>query len=100
MPLRDAEKILAEPDLDTLKGVRDLAILAVLVGCGPRVAGVVGINERDLIFTHNDAGIEELTIILREKGQHQRPVPAPDETRLELRAYLGHPALEHIDRRS
>src|SRR3546814_4525303 len=32
MPLRDAEKILAEPDLDTLKGVRDLAILAVLIG--------------------------------------------------------------------
>src|SRR3546814_9138020 len=40
-----------------------------------------------------------LTIILREKGKNQRAVPAPDETRLALRAYLGHPELELIDRR-
>lgn len=96
--LRDAEKLMAQPDLDTFKGVRDLAILAVLVGIGPRISGVANLNEGDLIFTQRDSGLEDLTILLREKGKHERLMPAPEETRLALRAYLGHEGLDTIDR--
>lgn len=99
IPTADAEKILAQCDLDTFAGVRDVAILSVLIGCGPRVSGLVAMNEGDLIFAANEAGIEELVIRLREKGKHERYVPAPEETRLLVRAYLGHPELEEIDRR-
>jgi len=99
IPAAAAEKLMAQPDLDSFKGVRDLAIMAVLLGCGPRVSGVTGLNEGNLIFAHNEDGFEELTLLLREKGANERLVPAPDETRLLLRAYLGHPDLEQIDRR-
>lgn len=99
LPAGDAERLMAKPDLKKFKGVRDLAIMAVLIGCGPRVSGVSGLNEGDLIFATNENGLEELTIRVREKGCNERYIPAPDETRLMLRAYLGHPELEPIDRR-
>lgn len=99
IPLAAAEKLMAEPDLDTFKGVRDVAMMSVLLGCGPRVAGVCGLNECDLLFAPNEAGVEELTIRFREKGGKERVVPAPEDTRLLVRAYLGHPELERIDRR-
>lgn len=95
----DASKLMAEVDLHTFKGVRDLAILSVLLGCGPRVSGVCNLNEGDLIFNRTPEGIEELTLRLTEKGKHERYVPAPEEARLMLRAYLGHPELELVDRR-
>lgn len=99
MPVADAEKLLAGCDLDTFAGVRDIAMLAVLLGCGPRVSGLTAMNEGDLLWTVSEQGFEELTIRLREKGAHERYVPAPEETRLLVRAYLGHPELEEIDRR-
>jgi len=76
-----------------------VALLAVLIGCGPRVSGLCALNEGDLLWTQSEAGFEELTIRLREKGGNERYVPAPEETRLLLRAYLGHPDLDAIDRR-
>lgn len=94
-----AEKLLAAPDLDTFKGVRDVAMLAVMIGCGPRVSGLCSLNEEDLLFSANEQGAEELTIRLREKGKHERYVPAPEEVRLLVRAYLGHPELDEIERR-
>lgn len=97
MQLGSAEQLLMQPDMDTFKGVRDLAILSVLIGCGLRVSGVVGLNESSLIF-YDDLGHENLAIKTLEKGKKERLVPAPHETRLMLRAYLGHPELRHIDR--
>ncbi|MBA1333255.1 recombinase XerD, partial [Candidatus Endoriftia persephone str. Guaymas] len=43
-------------------------------------------------------GMERLIIRVMEKGDHQRFVPAPHETRLLIRAYLGHEELARIDR--
>ena len=97
MQLSSAEKILMQPDLDTFIGVRDLAILSVLTGCGPRVSGLCRLNESSLIF-YEDDGIEHLAIRFSEKGKKERIVPAPMETLLALRAYLGHEELERIDR--
>jgi len=97
MTLQDAEKILMAPDLDTFLGLRDAAIMTTLLGCGMRVSGLVRLNESDLLF-YDDAGKERLAIRVREKGGHERMIPAPDEVRIMLRAYLGHEALEHMDR--
>ncbi|MBA1147392.1 tyrosine-type recombinase/integrase [Ectothiorhodospiraceae bacterium WFHF3C12] len=97
MQLRHAEKLLMQPDISTFTGVRDAAILSVLIGCGLRIGGLCALNEGDLIFTDVD-GVEWMIIRTREKGDRERLLPAPHETRLLVRAYLGHQELEHIDR--
>lgn len=97
MSLQNAEKILMQPDLDTFIGVRDAAILATLMGCGPRISGLVRLNMSSLIFFQDD-GKEHLVVKIKEKGNKERLVPAPDETRLLIRAYLGHDEIERIDR--
>jgi len=97
MQLSNAEKILMQPDLDTFIGVRDLAILSVLIGCGPRVSGLCSLNESDLIF-YNDDDMEQLAIRFTEKGDKERVIPAPMDTYLMIRAYLGHEHLDNVDR--
>ena len=97
MSLRTAERLLMAPDLDTLRGVRDAAILALLIGCGLRVSGLVRLDEEDLLWVES-GGRERLLLRAREKGGNDRLLPVPDEARLLLRAYLGHPELQEIDR--
>jgi len=98
MELSNAERLMMAPDLGTFLGVRDAAMISVLVGCGVRVSGLVAMNESDLQFVLDDEGREWLVIRVREKGKKERLVPAPHETKLLVRAYLGHPDLEEIDR--
>ncbi|HYC63604.1 MAG TPA: tyrosine-type recombinase/integrase [Reyranellaceae bacterium] len=92
--LASAERLLMAPDVGTLPGLRDAAILAGLAGLGARVSGLCGLNESSLIWT-GDGG---LTVRLREKGKKERLVPAPQEFALLLRGYLAHPDLAHVDR--
>lgn len=97
MQLRNAEKLLMQPDLSDLAGVRDAAMMATLMGTGLRISGLCALNQGDLVFTEVE-GTEWLVIRVREKGDRERLVPVPHETRLLIRAYLGHPDLEAIDR--
>jgi len=97
MGLHSAEAILLQPDLDTFAGIRDSAMLALLLGCGFRVSGVCDLNESCLIwYQHQDA--DRLAIRTVEKGDKERMVPVPSEAMLLLQAYLGHPELQSIDR--
>lgn len=96
--LEHAERILTQPDLSTFAGLRDAAMLAVLIGTGCRVSGLVGLHEEDLLWTRSVAGTERLLIRFCEKGKKERIVPAPLETGLMIRAYLGHEELEKIER--
>jgi site-specific recombinase XerD len=98
LALEHAERLLTQPDIDTFVGVRDAAIIGLLIGCGLRVSGLCNLNESDLLWYHDkDLGREVLTLRAKEKGHKKRLVPAPDEARL-LRTYLGHEVLEGIDR--
>jgi len=97
MTLQDAEKLLMAPDLDTFIGLRDAAIMTTLLGCGMRVSGLVRLNEGDLLFI-DDGGRERLILRVKEKGGNERLIPAPDEVRIMLRAYLGHNEMDRIDR--
>lgn len=99
MPEHYAEALMWAPDLETFLGVRDAAILGVFVGCGIRRSGLLAMNQEDLLFGRGEKG-EELVIRVREKGGHERLVPAPDVVRLMIRAYLGHRELATIDRRT
>lgn len=98
MSLQSAEALFMQPDLDTFTGVRDLAMIAVMLGCGLRVSGLVRLNEGDLVPDIDGNGNQIAALRVREKGDHERRVPVPDETLLMLRAYLGHPYLQTVDR--
>jgi len=95
--LKNAEKIIMQCDLKTFKGVRDAAMLSILYGCGVRVSGLCNLNQSHLSFVmHN--GVEWLIIKVTEKGSKERLIPAPHETKLYVRAYLGHDELDSINR--
>ncbi|SIO94637.1 tyrosine-type recombinase/integrase [Vibrio spartinae] len=97
MNLKSAEALLLQPDLGTFSGIRDSAILALLIGCGFRIDGVCRLNESQLIWYHYE-GSDRLAIRILEKGERERLVPVPLEAMLLLQAYLGHPELPSIDR--
>ena len=94
----NASKLLLQPDMETLAGVRDCAMMSVIIGAGLRVSGVASLNESSLLFEKFD-GREHLILRVIEKGKKERLVPVPHETRLLVRTYLGHPDLDAIDRR-
>jgi site-specific recombinase XerD len=70
----EARRLWQAPDSDTLKGKRDRAMLAVLLGCGLRRRELA-----DLDFRHLQQREEHWAIVdLVGKGGHIRTVPVPD----------------------
>ena len=95
--LENAEAILMMPDISTFIGLRDMCMMAVLIGCGLRVSGLCSLNESSLVwFRHDD--LDRLSLKVIEKGDKERMVPVPLEATLLLQAYLGHNELAAIDR--
>ena len=95
--LANAERLMWAPDMGTFIGIRDAAMLAILIGCGPRVSGVVALNEGSLrpIQVGDTA---RLSVVFKEKGSKSRMVPLPKEAEMLLRVYLGHEELKAVDR--
>lgn len=62
--------------------VRDLALLAVLYGCGLRVSEAVGLNL-------NDVDLESLELRVFGKGRKERVVPMPERAGHLLHNYLS-----------
>lgn len=97
MTLEAAERLMWAPDYSTFLGVRDAAMLGLLIGCGLRVSGLVGLNESNLITEVID-GQPRLVLQVREKGEKDRRIPVPVQADLLLRLYLEHPELADVDR--
>ncbi len=98
LSLQHAEDLLMQPDLSTLKGCRDFAILSLLFGVGLRVGGVVKLNTEDLMLNHIIDGKELSCVRVSMKGGDERILPLPMETLLSLRIYLGQLKLHDIER--
>lgn len=98
LSLYSAERLLMAPDIDTFIGLRDISIMALLMGTGLRISGLVALNESSLLWSRDQDGIDRLTIKVTEKGGRDRFVPVPHEARLLVTAYLGHEELHAIDR--
>ncbi len=69
-----AERLLALPDVSTIKGVRDRAVLALLLGAGLRRAELAGLNIEQF------QSLEGRWLLLDLKGKHGRirSVPIPN----------------------
>lgn len=95
--LANTESLMWAPDFNTFEGVRDGAMMALLVGCGIRVSGLVKLNVSDVI---DELVNEQPRLFIRviEKGDRERLVPVPAEADLQLRIYMEHPDLKEIDR--
>ena len=96
LTLANAEKLMWQPAFSTFEGVRDAAIISVLIGCGLRISGVAALNRSNLI-TAIDRGEPRLMIRTTEKGDKTRQLPIPREAEMLIRVYLEHPDLHSID---
>lgn len=86
----EARRFWQAPDANTLKGKRDRAILAVLLGCGLRRRELA-----DLDFTHLQQREEHWAIVdLVGKGGHIRTVPVPEWVKATVNAWARAAALE------
>jgi site-specific recombinase XerD len=76
----ETRSLLATPRGDTVKGVRDRAILALLYGTGIRVSECCGLRNADM-------DLATLTVRVTGKGGHQRTVPFNEATAATLQHY-------------
>ncbi len=67
---------------DRSSDVRDLALLAVMYGCGLRVSEVVGLNLDDL-------DLQQLELRVFGKGRKERVVPLPEKAAAFVQDYLA-----------
>ena len=80
---QEAQKLLNSPDTDTLKGLRDRAILAVLIGCGLRRTEAVNIE-----FDHIQQRDGRWVIVdLIGKRNKVRSVPMPSWAKAAIDSY-------------
>jgi site-specific recombinase XerC len=73
LTVEQSRTILAEPQENSLRGKRDRAILALLIGCGLRRAELVGLDLEDFPLREEHWVIADLI----GKGKHIRTVPVP-----------------------
>lgn len=74
------QTLLEAPPTDTVLGLRDRAVLALLYGTGARASECAGLREEDV-------DLEDRTIRVEGKGGHQRVIPLNDQVAEALRVY-------------
>ncbi len=76
----EVERLLSIPNTDTVLGVRDRALLALLYGTGIRATECASLQERDV-------DLKEMTVTVTGKGGHQRTVPLNETVVAALKVY-------------
>lgn len=77
---QQAQKLLTAPDIGTLKGLRDRAVLAVMIGAGLRRSEVA-----KLTFDHIQQRDGRWVIVdLTGKGNHVRTIPMPSWAKVAI----------------
>jgi integrase len=85
LSLREAQTLLSAPDVSTVKGLRDRAILAVLLGCGLRRSEVAA-----LTFAHVQQRDGRWCIVdLVGKHSRVRTVPMPTWVKVAIDAWTS-----------
>jgi site-specific recombinase XerD len=76
----EVERLLVKPKADTVLGLRDRALLALLYGTGVRASECATLREEDV-------DIEEMKVTVLGKGGHQRTVPLNEQVAASLEVY-------------
>ncbi|MDD5739076.1 MAG: tyrosine-type recombinase/integrase [Candidatus Pacebacteria bacterium] len=87
LDLGDLEKLFSAPDISTIQGLRDRAILEVFFSTGTRIAELLGLN-REQIKMPLVGEPEELEIVIVGKGGRPRTVYFSDRSLGWLKKYL------------
>lgn len=93
LDIDDVDRLLAQPDIGTERGLRDKALIELLYATGMRVSELLGLRPGDL-------NLEEGYLTCTGKGDKQRIVPIGQEAAEWVRRYIreARPAL--LNRRS
>ena len=88
LSVEEVDRLLAQPDVATPRGLRDRALIELLYATGMRVSELVGLRPPDL-------RLDERYLTCTGKGDKQRIVPIGDEAAAWVRRYLrdARPAL-------
>jgi site-specific recombinase XerD len=78
----EVERMFAQPDLNTIIGVRDRAILELLFSSGLRVSELVGLDKDHI-------NLKRREFMVRGKGQKDRPIFISPEAAKWIEHYLG-----------
>lgn len=81
----EVQALLEGPDLTTVEGLRDLALLELLYGTGARISEVCGLDVDEVRRTLDDA---DAGLRLHGKGNKQRIVPLGSYARRAVDAWL------------
>ena len=81
LAVEEVDRLLAQPDVGTPRGLRDRALIELLYATGMRVSELIGLRPADVNF-----GASYLTCT--GKGDKQRIVPIGDEASAWVRKYL------------
>ncbi len=84
---KEARQLLTTPNLQTLRGKRDFAVLQLLTSCALRRAEVIVLEERHLSYAKN-AGWQIADFM--GKGRKRRSVPVPDHVKAAIDDWLKH----------
>lgn len=94
MTVDEVERLLAQPDVTTAVGVRDLALLEVLYATGVRVSELMNMRSAEVDW-------DDSTVLVSGKGNRQRIVLMGEPAMLALETYVhdARPELlgEHAD---
>jgi site-specific recombinase XerD len=85
LSVQQAQKLLNAPDVNTKKGLRDRAMLAILLGCGLRRSEVAALTMRDIQQRDNRWCIVDLV------GKHGRvrTIPMPTWVKIAIDTWTG-----------
>ncbi len=76
----DISKLLGAPDVSTLRGIRDKAMLDLLMSTGMRVSELIGLHRSDINF-------RKKTVRITGSGDRERSVPVDRDTIRSLTDY-------------
>jgi integrase/recombinase XerD len=82
LSVEEVFKLIEQPDLDSVLGIRDRAMLEVLYGCGLRVSELLNLKINNLF-------LEDRYIRVYGKGSKERLVPLGEEAVYHLKIYLA-----------
>lgn len=83
IPIKQARKLLSSIDTSSVVGLRDKAVMSILIYTGSRVGAVAGLKLKDLY----DAG-DQFCLHFLDKGGKSREIPVRHDLQLLLKSYL------------